>query len=87
MIHTELYLGMKTAISIPDELFQSADDLAKELGTTRSGLYAQAVAEYVAKHRQADVTAQLNKVHGKAPSKLPVDIRRSQTRVLESVDW
>ena len=77
---------MKTAISIPDELFQSADELAKDLGTTRSGLYALAVAEYVAKHQQADVTAQLNKVYGREPSKLPADIRRSQTRVLGSAE-
>lgn len=31
---------MKTAISIPDELFKAADEPAGELGTTRSGLYA-----------------------------------------------
>ena len=78
---------MKTAISIPDEIFQAADKLANDLGTTRSGLYAQAVAEYVAKHQHANLTAQLNKVYAKVPSKLPADIRHSQTRILASSDW
>lgn len=78
---------MKTAISISDELFRAADELANELGTTRSGLYAQAVAEYVSKHRQADVTAQLNRVYAKNSSALPADIQRSQTRILAAQDW
>ena len=78
---------MKTAISIPDAIFQAADELANDLGTTRSGLYAQAVAEYVAKHRQADVTAQLNRIYANVPSRLPADIRQAQTRILASADW
>lgn len=82
-----LYSGMKTAISIPDEIFQAADELANDLGTTRSALYAQAVAEYVAKHRQADLTAQLNRVYAEVPSRLPADIRQAQVRILASADW
>ena len=78
---------MKTAISISDELFRAADELANEMGTTRSGLYARAVAEYVAKHRQADVTAQLNRVYAKTSSALPADIQRSQARILAAQDW
>ena len=41
---------MKTAISLPDDLFDSADELAQQLGVSRSELYARAVAEYLAKH-------------------------------------
>ena len=43
---------MKTAISLPDDLFSEADLLAKSLGKSRSRLVAEALAEYVAKHRQ-----------------------------------
>ena len=52
--------GMKTAISLPDDLFESADALAERLGLSRSELYATAVAEYLAKHRDEDVTGRLN---------------------------
>lgn len=78
---------MKTSISIPDEIFRAADQLANELGITRSGLYARAVAEYVAKHRQADVTAQLNRVYATTSSALPADIQLSQIRILAAQDW
>lgn len=78
---------MKTSISIPDELFRAADELANEMGTTRSGLYARAVAEYVAKYRQADVTAQLNRVYAKTSCALPAVIQRSQARILAAQDW
>ena len=53
---------MKTAISLPDELFLSANDLAKRQGVSRSELFAVAVADYLAKHRDADVTSRLNEV-------------------------
>lgn len=78
---------MKTSISIPDELFRAAEELANELGITRSGLYARAVAEYVAKHSQADVTAQLNRVYATTSSALPADIQLSQIRILAAQDW
>ena len=78
---------MKTSISIPDEIFRAAQELANELGITRSGLYPRAVAEYVAKHRQADVTAQLNRVYATTSSALPGNIKRSQTRILAAQDW
>lgn len=54
--------SMKTAISLPDAVFESADELAQRLGISRSELYATAVAEYLAKFRSEDVTARLSKV-------------------------
>jgi predicted DNA-binding protein len=36
-------LNMKTAISLPDEVFESAEQLAKRLGKSRSELYALAI--------------------------------------------
>ncbi len=71
---------MKTAISLSDELFASADALAKRLGVSRSELYATAVSEYVAKHRDADVTARLNAVYADLPSGVDPALRRAQAR-------
>ena len=75
---------MKTAISIPDEVFESADALAKELGVSRSELYATAVAEYLAKHRDEEVTERLNQVYAEAPSGVPRELRRAQARSVGS---
>jgi len=78
---------MKTAISLPDDLFESADALAKRLGVSRSELYATAVAEFLAKHQHAKVTERLDDVYGHQPSGLERSLRRAQRRSLRSTEW
>lgn len=53
---------MKTAISIPDDVFTDADKLARELKQSRSQLYSRAVREYVARHSADSVTATLDAI-------------------------
>jgi predicted transcriptional regulator len=79
--------GMKTAISIPDDVFESADELAEQMGVSRSYLYATAVAEYVAKHRASDVTATLNEVYAEEPSGVDRALRTAQARSVGSSGW
>jgi metal-responsive CopG/Arc/MetJ family transcriptional regulator len=78
---------MKTAISIPDDIFASADSLAARLGISRSQLYASAVAEYVAKHRGAKVTERLNTVYATESSQLDPALRRAQRRAAKRATW
>ncbi len=55
---------MKIAVSVPDDVFSRADDLAAELGVSRSQVYTQALEEYLEQHA-ADgdpVSAQVNRV-------------------------
>ena len=53
---------MKTAISIPDELFERADVLAGRLGKSRSELYREALADYVARREPGAVTRALDEM-------------------------
>ena len=53
---------MKTAVSIPDEVFQQADQLAQRINVSRSELYAMALRSLLA--TDAEVTEQLDRVHG-----------------------
>jgi metal-responsive CopG/Arc/MetJ family transcriptional regulator len=78
---------MKTAISIPDDIFEDADELAEEMGISRSELYSTAVAEYLAKHRAEDVTARLNEVYSREPSGLAPEVRRAQAHTIGKSDW
>lgn len=55
---------MKTAISIPDPLFDSAETLAARLGVSRSQLYATALARLLAEHAGNEVTARLDAIYG-----------------------
>ncbi|MBI4502713.1 MAG: hypothetical protein HY700_16325 [Gemmatimonadetes bacterium] len=78
---------MKTAISIPDAVFKSADALATRLGISRSELYSRAVADYVAKHRAAKVTERLNTVYATQPSKLDPALRKAARRTMQRSEW
>lgn len=78
---------MKVAISLPDELFESADALAETLGMSRSELYATAVAEHLAKHRDQDITSRLNRVYSEQPSGLAPELRQAQGRSLAADEW
>jgi hypothetical protein len=78
---------MKVALSIPDELFESAEALGKRLGVSRSRLYATALADYVAKHRSRKVTARLDAVYATEDSRLDRPLRRTQARSLPRDRW
>ncbi|HYH83426.1 MAG TPA: hypothetical protein VEX86_26765 [Longimicrobium sp.] len=69
---------MKTAISLPDPLFTAADALAGRLGVSRSELYATALAEFVAKHTESEVTARLNQLYANEDSSLDPALHRAQ---------
>ncbi|TPE61382.1 hypothetical protein FJQ54_08530 [Sandaracinobacter neustonicus] len=51
---------MKTAVSIPDALFDEADGLAERMQTSRSDLYARALRLYLASHAPDQVTEAAN---------------------------
>jgi len=78
---------MKIALSIPDDLFQTAETLGKRLGVSRSRLYATALAEFLAKHRGRRITEQLDAVYGREESRLPPGLRRLQRRSIEPESW
>jgi len=78
---------MKIALSIPDELFDSAETLGKRLGVSRSRLYATALADYVAKHQSRKVTARLDAVYATAESRPDRPLRRAQARSLPRDSW
>jgi len=82
-----LYSGMKTAISLPDDLFRSADALAARLGVSRSQLFATALAEYLAKHQTRKLTDRLNEVYGTESGRLNPAIRRAQGRSVGTDRW
>ena len=54
--------GMKTAISLPDKVFREAERFARRVRKTRSRLYAEALAEYLARHAPDDITESMNQV-------------------------
>jgi len=65
--------NMKTAISIDDGLLQDADQTARQMGLTRSGLFAIAVRDFLQRQHQEQMLIRLNEVYGIQPE--PADKR------------
>ena len=78
---------MKTAISIPDKVFRSADALAKRLGMSRSELYATAVTDFLSRQQSRQVTARLDAVYGEEDSSLSPSLVQLQAKSLFHEEW
>lgn len=78
---------MKTAISLPDPLFADAEDLARQLGVSRSQLYALALAEFVSRRKDDDVTARLNVVFRDQSNQLEPTLAEMQWASLPKDEW
>jgi metal-responsive CopG/Arc/MetJ family transcriptional regulator len=78
---------MKTAVSIPDDVFQEAERLATDLKTSRSRLYSRALQEFVARHDPDQVTETMNRVVDEIGADRDEFSQIAARRVLERVDW
>jgi predicted transcriptional regulator len=79
---------MKTAVSVPDDLFAQADRLAKRSRRSRSEVYSAALREYVARHAPDEVTAGLEAVLTDLGESRPDEFAlRAARHTLESTEW
>ena len=80
--------GMKTVISVEDSLMQQADEAARDLGMSRSGLISDALRYYLKNLREARVTERLNRAYADVPS--PEDrslVRKLRIKVPVTDRW
>ena len=78
---------MKTAISVPDPVFEAAEQLARRLGISRSELYTTAVTRFVESYDDSAITAALNEVYGTEESEIDSLLMRLQFVSLEPENW
>ncbi|MFZ4676543.1 MAG: hypothetical protein ACOYM4_12770 [Nodosilinea sp.] len=78
---------MKTAISLPDSIFEEAESLAKQLGVSRSELYTNALKAYLKTYNQDLILSKLNQIYSEESSKLDPVLERIQFMSLLSEDW
>jgi metal-responsive CopG/Arc/MetJ family transcriptional regulator len=78
---------MKTAVSVPNEVFERAERLAKRLKVSRSELYSRALREYLSRHAPDEVTAALNVLCEELDTGPEEFTREAGRRVLGSSDW
>ena len=78
---------MKTAISIPDSVFNAAELIANKLNISRSELYTKAVNDYLSKHQKSHITDALNKVYSEEMSSIDSEIIDSQIASMGKESW
>jgi metal-responsive CopG/Arc/MetJ family transcriptional regulator len=78
---------VKTAVSIPDDVFAEAEETAHRLGVSRSGLYSRALAEFVARHRGLGVSEALDSVYGEEEAKVDEALSRMQAATIPDEGW
>lgn len=78
---------MKTAVSIPNDLFEEAERLARRKRMSRSEIYKLALKDYVARHVDDSVTEAMNLACEKAGPTADDFVRRASHRVLKRVEW
>jgi metal-responsive CopG/Arc/MetJ family transcriptional regulator len=78
---------MKTAISVPDDLFRRAEAAARRLQVSRSELYAKALAEFLAQQDSRAITERLNELYSGTPAKLDPALHLAQLKSLEKDSW
>ncbi len=78
---------MKIAVSIPDEVFEEAEQLARRTKRSRSEVYSRALAEYVARHAPDRVTEAMDRALADIGEPADHFVRAVSRRVLKRSDW
>ena len=78
---------MKTAISIPNNVYRQAESFAKRNRLSRSALYTEAVKLFMDQRKPEDVTGRLNEIYGQESSELDPVLQAMQTRSILRESW
>lgn len=81
--------GMKTAVSVPNDVFEKAERLAKREGRSRSAVYSSALREYVARHSPDELTASIDVALAELGDAAFSDgfVRAAAAATVQSTEW
>ena len=78
---------MKTAVSIPDEIFEEAEQLARRTKRSRSDVYSHALAEYVARHAPDRITEAMDRAIASLDEPADSFASAAGRRTLARTEW
>ena len=78
---------MKTAVSIPDDIFERAERLASRERRSRSDVYAAALDQYLARQSGDEITETMNRVCDEVGESDDAFLAAAGRRVLDRVEW
>lgn len=79
--------GMKTAVSVPDDVFDKIERLARRAGKSRSEVFSAALREYVARHAPDEVTESMNRVCDIIKDGSDAFVAEASRRILDRSEW
>jgi predicted transcriptional regulator len=79
--------GMKTAVSIPNELFDMAERLARRTRKSRSRLFSDALREYVARRSPDKITEAMDEALAEIGEGNDPFVEAASRRRLEQSEW
>ncbi len=80
-------MSVKTAVSVPDDLFRMAEATARRLRVSRSELYSKAIAEFLKGQQGSAITERLNDVYSRHSAKVDAGFDRAQLKSLPKDAW
>ena len=84
-------VSVKTAISIEESLFKEADELATEMNTSRSKLFAMAISEFIQRQKNQKLFEKINATYDDMPDALEKQQQQAmkvkQCQLLEEEQW
>jgi len=78
---------MRTAVSIPDDVFEKVERLARRAGRSRSEVFSAALREYVARHVPDEVTEAMNRVCEQVGDQNDAFVAAAARRILGNAQW
>ena len=79
--------GMKTAVSIPDDVFEKVERFARRARRSRSEVFSAALREYMARHAPDEVTEAINRAVDEIGDQTDEFVAAAARRVLEKTEW
>ena len=78
---------MKTALSVPNDVYERAEALARREKRSRSDVYSAALREYVARHDPDEIAATLDDVLRQVGGTTDPFLARAARRTIETIEW
>ena len=78
---------MKTTVSIPDDVFRAAERHARRTRKSRSRIYTEALAEYLARHASDEVIEAINQVLDQLGETDDPFVTAAARRILGRLEW
>lgn len=79
--------GMKTAVSIPDDIFEKVERFARRAKRSRSEVFSAALREYMARHAPDEITDAINRAVDEIGDQTDEFVAAASRRTLEKTEW